>query len=538
MWCKAILRAVCNSCRSDLAVAFLVLAALTASDASARVELLRECNRLQSEPIIIAGQPVALEPTGQTGPRGLPVLMLKLTTTATVRGEVKSQWSVKVEMEAVSLDAFRATYGEEILIGIASVDPDGTGSTQQQPEDMSSGTDDSYCAGNSILGVKLADRPSQDVASALQQQSLLPPSFGKALAERLELRAWTEVEERAQQASKGCVFPPLKSARPVVVSSSGWQAVASHDFTGSTGVTSVVDMTIEEGSDPLYIMASSPHTIWRVSGARNRVLAFVVADDSGVSGLAAPIVHAIPKKCILDFEQSDETAAPLKGLLPEGQKSNVKVIEIARSVQSRVLKRRLGVEPLLIDEARPYPGSETSYQEGSVGSISIPSGQKGADQPLPGARPVTRDGDAGTLWARFMKSHSGGVIDVDPAGIISAKPLSKYEVLPEEGGFAQLIEQGAIEPIGWRNARRMADGSVAIGGRLNNAEGSFRIPFVFRVKTAIRLPVHPAVFSLGDPRLVLAPGVPEPLGNKGGVCIKHDPIDEEERARLEYGGKC
>lgn len=334
-----------------------------------------------------------------------------------------------------------------------------------------------------------------------------------------------------------CKLPLSGDARPVVISSSGWPTVSSHDITESSGITSVVDMEIEPGSEPLYILASSDATIWRVSGARERVAAFILADNSGVAGLSANVVHAFPRTCMPNFMHSYKAAVHLIRFEDKETITADQLIALARDVLNRVLTRRFGVAPLLIDEARPLPNSPRSFREGTITSISIPSGARTADMSLPGARIMSGVGDAGTLWWRFMASHPGGVVDIDPSTVITTKPLERYEVLPMEGGFAQLIERGAIEPIGWRNAVKLADGSIVIGRNGQN-EDCFRIPFVFLVKAPIRMPFHPAIFSMSDPRLVLAPGVPMPEGDLEGVCIKRGPIDEAERVRLERGGRC
>jgi hypothetical protein len=92
--------------------------------------------------------------TGETDHKVRPIQLLQLATTATVRGDEKPVWKVKIEETASSLEAFRKRFGDEVLVGIASVDLDGTGSGLSLKMETTLLEDD--CSGHALLGISLA----------------------------------------------------------------------------------------------------------------------------------------------------------------------------------------------------------------------------------------------------------------------------------------------------------------------------------------------------------------------------------------------
>jgi hypothetical protein len=242
-------------------------------------------------------------------------------------------------------------------------------------------------------------------------------------------------------------------------------AISTVTIVGQDDDTQTVRVVIDEGATPLYVvLASYENIIWRFEGATSRIGRLVLAGygAQGVTGLPAEVVTSLSRSgdCPIYFYDIQS---------PEG------------------VAARRAVEDAL---GRPVDVMAGSY---SVGTLSLPAatvtGTVPPDSVPPGFDPsVYRE-----LGLRFSP---GGVVDVDPATVVSITPAEPYEVLPQGFGLAQLVATGALEHRG----------------------GFFFFDGYFYIASAIpRFPArltgaHFVFFVLGT-------GVPMPAGDPGHSCV-------------------
>lgn len=323
----------------------------------------------------------------------------------------------------------------------------------------------------------------------------------RALVQGLKLR----LELRA--AGRACALPAVPDgARVMLVNGYGGLALSTLALDSQDAVTSVDDLEIEPGDEPLYIIASSyGPTIWRVAGATARVKTFIAASfgidgktSAGVIGIDRRSVKFTTSACAPSLSDAERI---LRNRLPSADKPQVAdPIASAVSATKRIYRMMYGFEA----------------------SITPPSGGPTHFARLPGAidfEPISQAGRV--LWKRAMQMHPGGVVAIDPASVVASGQVEPYETLPEEAGFAQLVENGTLKAMEWRNAYvdGDGDGAVMITGRDIGRTPDFRVPLGFRVLKPMRMPAHPAIYSIGDPLLYVEDGVPVPEGDPGGACI-------------------
>jgi hypothetical protein len=95
-----------------------------------------------------------------------------------------------------------------------------------------------------------------------------------------------------------------------------------------------------------------------------------------------------------------------------------------------------------------------------------------------------------------LRFNPGGIVEIDPAGVVSSMPAEPYEVLPHGFGLAQLVATGALEPRG----------------------GQFFFDGYFYIASAI--PRFPAgLYGAHSVTFVLGSGVPLPAGSPGHSCV-------------------
>lgn len=238
------------------------------------------------------------------------------------------------------------------------------------------------------------------------------------------------------------------------------EAVSSVALAGQDQETTVAVLDIEPGAQPLHILIVSWSTrIWQFRGATSRVahVALAANQPAAVAGLAQEKVTLLPTgDCNLHV-----SSAP-------GAALNV----------ARMLRATVGREPDVV------------LMEPAPGTIALPSGKIVARKTTP-LNPANR-GDAWLMT--FRGEQRPEVIEIDPKTIVAADPVERYDVLPNEAGLYQLLNEGAL---------------VYTGNR------TFKI-----VKPIKRYPA-----GLGGGRavtFVLAKGVPQPPGRPGHSCLRSE----------------
>jgi hypothetical protein len=265
------------------------------------------------------------------------------------------------------------------------------------------------------------------------------------------------------QMNAKCFIPPIRPSEQLVLFSF-YEGTKQTDVTlsGQEGdETFVVDVAIEEGSDPLYIVLTSHgSTLYRFTGAVERISTVVPTSTTRKSnsgeGIGGSGVVGVPKNKVA-FLESWNCLTPFNetGGLDEAK---------ARGELSLILSGR---QPDFIS---------ATY---AVNSVQLPSMRTSTNK-------VDHD---------QVKEHGLPVISVDPNVVVSAIPAERWEVLPGPAGIKQLVQQGYLKRL--------------------NSEG-----YQQEYKIVKSFPRFPAALSGGHTyKFLLGRGVKSPEGQAGWSCI-------------------
>lgn len=277
-----------------------------------------------------------------------------------------------------------------------------------------------------------------------------------------------------------CELPkPAANDQVVVFGTYEGQNTATASVVGMDRETSAGKITIEPGDKPLYIVLSSYDAmIWQFDGDTKRVSRAVViprrhkeGPGAGVTGLRSDQVSFLePGSCFGYFRD----------------------VKSGKALQARaVVEHTLG---------RPVDVLSGVYR---LRSVRLPSGQL-PESPKQ-ARPVPQGMDE-RLWRDFVQFNPDGVNEIDPARVVAPKPAQRYDVLPQEAGLVQLVQDGSLKVL---------------------SDGMFHI-----VKPIARFPAglnggHSVTFLLGK-------GISMPTGSPGHSCV----ISEETGEPLRPSPRC
>jgi hypothetical protein len=281
-----------------------------------------------------------------------------------------------------------------------------------------------------------------------------------------------------------CRLPmPSAAARIVRLGVREGSQLSNIALGGQNVPTYVVSIDIEPGSEPLYIVASNDHAaIWRISGATQRVEAFVgssrVRDGHsmwpavGVIGLPRARFHTVPNACFGDFAEGHVGVPP------------------ATSSASQLVMARLG---------RPIDIAFGAYQPRGV---RLPSAQRfQAPTEVPDFFANLRNAHAAGKWREFLGHFPGGMARLDPRQIVSRAPPEPFEVYSYQAGIAQLIELGALDPSDGSSdllIRRQIRFPAGLAGGFSE---TFLLPD--GVPLPIGNPAHSRVMSASNRRICL-----------------------------------
>jgi Ca2+-binding EF-hand superfamily protein len=275
-------------------------------------------------------------------------------------------------------------------------------------------------------------------------------------------------QQREIRTAQACGLPPVPSnARLVVYGGYEGDTISSAFIGGPEEETNLIDVSIERGSDPLYLVLTSYESmVWRFSGATDRVARVVVSSLhsnegrvslSGVVGVPADHVTIATPGCPRYFHERTGR-------------------ETERSLTA--LGQALGRQPNAV------------FASYSTQRISLPSGTLTAAQS--GGAPVPNGFDPG-MWREASRFWPGGLAKVDPRSIVAKARVAPYAVLPSQMGLSQLIGSGAIQPTGsgYRIVRPIPQMPPSMGGA-----HSVRLELANGVPMPPGDPVHSCVISL------------------------------------------
>lgn len=264
-----------------------------------------------------------------------------------------------------------------------------------------------------------------------------------------------------------CRMPSAGDAMVVVFGTYEGQALSTVALGSTDQVTGVLDVVIEPGDRPLYLVLSAyGGTIWRFSGATGRVQRVVLVGGGDFSpGAYSPLAGAVGLPADTVFTADHKACF---GYFYEP--GTLKAAEISATV-----RRATGKAP------------EVFAGRYDLAAVRLPSG-RGAEIRR-GRKPAPAGFDRG-LWSEMLRFSPAGLATIDPATVVSSSPVMAYDVLPQEAGLAQLVGAGDLE--------RTSDG----------------------LKVVRRIPRFPA--GLAGAHLtafLIADGVPTPAGDPGHSCV-------------------
>jgi len=263
-----------------------------------------------------------------------------------------------------------------------------------------------------------------------------------------------------------CTLPPTTPDTQIVafgVYES--QAMSSVSVGGMDHETGIIDVEIEPGDRPLYlILASYDPMIWRFSGATQRV-ARVALSASARSPAGTPMAGVMGlDKDRLGAVQGTDCFGGFSGA---GQGRAVRALSYAI----------LGREPEVLGGAY------------AITAVRLPSA-RAAKAMTVAPRP---DGFDSNQWREAARYRPGGLITVDPAQVVALGEAEPYDILPNQMGLSQLIGAGAVR----------------------QRDGYFEITRSIAHYPAELTGAHSVVFKMAE-------GVSRPGGDPGHSCVIGD----------------
>jgi Ca2+-binding EF-hand superfamily protein len=293
--------------------------------------------------------------------------------------------------------------------------------------------------------------------------------FQRVEAERTEA-GQTLGRAMAEMTAPRCPMPVVPAgARVILFGGYTGESLSTVAVAGQNVATEHVSVVIEPGSQPLYLVLTSYHSmLWQLSGDTGRV-AHVVVDSytsarggfaaAGVAGIRRDRVTILRGHCLAFFsDASSSDAARDSGTIRASTGRRPDAIFASHYIRELAL-----------------PSGEITYVRPDTHPPERPA--------LPGFDPY--------MWGEMLTYWRGGVVAVDPGDVVGPAEAEAYVVMPAQAGLAQLIDSGAIE---------------------RDAESD-----TLRILRPI--PRLPSDLTGSYSHFVLVPGVPVPPGDLGRACI-------------------
>lgn len=309
--------------------------------------------------------------------------------------------------------------------------------------------------------------------------------------------------------AKPCALPQPENADEIVLLGTyEGQSVSPVSVAGQDRETSTTTLLVEEGDGSLFVvLAAYDGMIWQFKGATGRIARVAVlprkADEgpgAGVTGLPSERVTFLePGSCFSYFSDGDSGQARLARAVVE-QTLGRPVDHLLGQYSFRAMRIPSGKVEEIEDKRRvPIiigPGNRRFEirQDGETLSLE----EAGREGP---------EGVDRRLWSDLHRFYPGGIATIDADEVVAPGPVELYEVLPQQAGLLQLMQEGAIV--------RLSDGMLHI------------------VKPIPRFPAglnggHSVEFLLGE-------GIPMPAGSPGHSCVH---LEETGKPAPEMRRRC
>jgi hypothetical protein len=275
----------------------------------------------------------------------------------------------------------------------------------------------------------------------------------------------------ALQAQNCPTLPPLQGERLVLYSTYEGAALSTSSVGDPNKETTLADVVVEKGKGRLYVLlSSSDAVIWRFTGDVNRVTKVYVSTGQKIEPDA-------PAAGVVGIDRQKVTfGACLRAF------DAVESIEGARSRGD--LRKNLGREP-------DYVGAHYA-----TAVVSIPSMTQLKAPPEQTKTPVGFDQN---IWRDVLLFWPAGLARVSPGSIVSPTKSIAYDVLPSQGGLAQLTGSGALRRLSGSNEYKIVRPIPRFPAGMGGA--------------------HSAKFLLGR-------GIPMPAGDPVHSCVVSEETGE------------
>ena len=297
---------------------------------------------------------------------------------------------------------------------------------------------------NSLQHLLVADRNGDGRATANELSSLAQETFDRVDTDGdglLSMVEYQPVAERQQVKAEvqrlrdaGCTFPaPGPKTRIVGFGVNEGDTISTSYVGEPDDVTSVIDVQIERGSQPIYLLFTSyDPVIWRLSGDVGRVERIVASSfhtgfPQPQDGLRASSASAVGFIGVPKSKVSITSRACLTDIRPEkdGETGH-------RATAEAQIATIVGRPPDgLFGEYSPY-------------KVALPSGTV---FPAPAGANSVPNGFDPDVWQEAARFWSGGLATINPADVVAAVPVEPYKVLPAGMGLSQLVGQGAARKL-------------------------------------------------------------------------------------------
>lgn len=277
--------------------------------------------------------------------------------------------------------------------------------------------------------------------------------------------------ERQRAALATCGLPKADPGEDVALLGTHEGAALSDTAIGpEDNRVSVGRVTVEPGKTSLYLVLTSyDPMIWQFDGAVERLTHVVVGPMMGPGG-----TMGLDPKVVVFPTRSDCLAGYY-------DKNEVRGVIVARRVEWATGK----------------PAAVLDFQHRTT-HLALPSMTHSTKPAYFGAVRPTETAASRAVWGEFRRYNPGGLIHVDPAQLVAARPAHRLRVLPNYAGLAQLIDEGLLEPVVMRTDYGQPPQTFRIVGKTTLPEG-----------LSGALSVH----------FILKRGVPMPDGDLGHSCI-------------------
>lgn len=268
-------------------------------------------------------------------------------------------------------------------------------------------------------------------------------SNGDGSIDKAEYGEVSKVESIATRSAEvrqaGCAFSPASAKAELVFLRANYAKRVSAAFVGSEEkTTSVVDVTIEPGKSPIYlVLGSSSPMVWRVTGATKRIEKAVIGSNDSVNRL-------LPRD---KYAQSATSAVGLIGL-PEEKVSIVGPDCLSQHFAPSSYDRMNAniVSQIIANRPADVVASIENAFDIAVPSALSPKKANTDPYPPPPAPAPAPSGYVSKRWQEIARDTQNYVIDIDPEDVVASEPVGRYTVNPGHFGIAQMVEEGILRP--------------------------------------------------------------------------------------------